>query len=85
MINIFYTPALEAALQYAGLSREQIRCRLFRRQGGLYELEFYTDWLNYDCYVDAESLQVLGFSFMPSADPEPPGGDICTVDELAAI
>lgn len=82
MINIFCTPALNAALEYAGLTRVEVSCSLIRRQGSLYELEFQTDWLKYDCYVDAESYQVLGFSFEPIPDREQgKNGNICSGDE----
>ena len=57
--------AAAAAVEYAGLRREEVCCTLISRANGLYEIAFRTDWLKYDCYVDAQSAQVLGFSFEP--------------------
>lgn len=62
--------AAAAAVEYAGLRREEVCCTLISRANGLYEIAFRTDWLKYDCYVDAQSAQVLGFSFEPIPDAE---------------
>lgn len=70
--------ALSAALDYAGLEREQVQCTLICRLDGMYELAFNTDWLRYECYVDEVTAQVLGFSFEPVPDAKqtdsPAGG-----------
>ena len=62
--------ALSAALEYAGLSHEEAMCTFTRRDAGLYELGFRTDWLKYDCYIDAQSAEVLGFNFEPIPDTD---------------
>ncbi len=69
----FPTAAIAAALNYAGLDNEQVQCAFICREDELFEIAFRTDWLKYDCYVDADTLDVLGFNTEPVPDDLPAG------------
>lgn len=57
--------AIAIAIAYADVERQKPeQCRAVR-DADLYEVTFRTDELVYDCYVDVESGEVLGFSFEP--------------------
>ena len=64
-MNKNYAFALTAALNETGLQPRDIRDVSIQKQGALFYVSFRTDWQQYECYVDAESFQVLGLNFMP--------------------
>lgn len=57
--------ALTAALNEAHLQPKDICDVHIEKQENLFSICFRTDWQRYECYVDAESFQVLGLNFMP--------------------
>lgn len=67
---ISISAAIEAAAKYAGFSAEDIRCTKKEYGSGLFEICFATDWSIYDCYVDALSAEVVGFSSEPYVDSD---------------
>ena len=64
-MNKNYAFALTAALNETGLQPKNICDVNIEKQDGLLYLSFHTDWQQYECYVDAETFQVLGLNFMP--------------------
>ena len=64
-MNKNYAFALTAALNETGLQPRDIRDVSIQKQGELFYVSFRTDWQQDECYVDAESFQVLGLNFMP--------------------
>ena len=57
--------ALTAALNEARLQpKDMCNVHIEKREERFYVC-FRTDWQRYECYVDAESFQVLGLNFMP--------------------
>ena len=67
-MNKNYAFALTAALNETGLQPRDIRDVSIQKQGALFYVSFRTDWQQYECYVDAESFQVLGLNFMPCTE-----------------
>jgi hypothetical protein len=59
-----YTAVL-AAITYAGLSEQETGDVSARRADGLYEVQFASDWTQYDCFVDETDGEVLGFDARP--------------------
>ena len=57
--------AICAAAQEAGITEQEMRNTLVSNQNGLFEISFTTEWMMYECYVDEESLEVLGFDYRP--------------------
>lgn len=55
---------INAVMNYAGVNSEIYNMTAVRT-GDLYRIVFRTDYLSYEAYVDAQSAQVLGFSFEP--------------------
>ena len=35
---------------------------------GLYEVLLHSEWMDYDCYVDASNGEVLGFQSQPAEE-----------------
>ena len=68
MMNKNYAFALTAALNETGLQPKDITDVNIQKQGELFYVSFRTDWQQYECYVDAESFQVLGLNFMPCTE-----------------
>lgn len=57
--------ALRAAAREAGVSEHAMRNTLVSNKDGLFEISFSTEWMMYECYVDEQSLDVLGFDYRP--------------------
>ena len=57
--------ALCAAAKEAGITQQEMRNTLVSHGNGLFEISFSTEWMSYDCYVDEETLEVLGFDYKP--------------------
>ena len=66
----FYSAAISAALDHADVSCDEAYCTFACKKDQLYVIAFRTDYLKYDCYVDADTMEVLGFSFEPIPDIE---------------
>lgn len=64
--------AMNAAFYELGLAEQEIYGLSVVRADGLYELRFTTDFVAYDCYVDAADGTVLGIDTRPLA-PETVG------------
>ena len=64
-MNKNYAFAPTPALNETGLQPRDSRDVSIQTQGQLFSVRFRTDWQQYECYVDAESFQVLGLNFMP--------------------
>lgn len=64
-MNNNYVFALTAALNETHLQPKDISDVNIEKQDGLFYICFRTDWQRYECYVDAESFQLLGLNFMP--------------------
>lgn len=60
-----YEFAITAVLNDTGISREEAQKITVEVQDELYYVSFYTDWQEYEAYVDASSFQVLGLNFRP--------------------
>ena len=67
--NHFYTAAVNAALESAGLSLSQVEILKVERQEDLTHLAFCTGWVKYEAYVTNDG-EVLGLSSEPSVDAE---------------
>ena len=65
MKNITANSAVLAAVAYANLTLEEIGELAVRRTDGLYEICFASDWTLYDCFVDENDGEVLGFDCRP--------------------
>lgn len=57
--------AICAAAQEAGITEQEMKNTLVSNKDGLFEIVFTTQWMMYECYVDEESLEVLGFDYRP--------------------
>ena len=57
--------AICAAAQETGILEQDMRNTLVSHQDGLINISFTTEWMMYECYVDEESLEVLGFDYRP--------------------
>lgn len=73
--------ALLRALEEAGLDADEAWDFSAKLDAGLYSLRFRTDWLSYECFVAAESGELLGMNFAPSDDP---GYDRSELDEAVS-
>lgn len=62
--------ALNNALDYAKLDRSDVRVKDTAHGEGTYYLAFCTDWLNYECYVDDKSGEVLGINYYPTSEDQ---------------
>ncbi|MBE7007791.1 MAG: hypothetical protein E7422_01370 [Ruminococcaceae bacterium] len=57
--------AILAAIEYARLNEENASNINVRHTDGLYEIQFDSDWTQYDCFVDEHDGEVLGFDCRP--------------------
>lgn len=57
--------AICAAAREAGITEQEMKNTLISYQDGLFDITFATQWMMYECYVDEESLEVLGFDYRP--------------------
>ena len=69
MKNISGNAAILAAIGYAQIAAGEAGNIAVRRTDGLYEVTFESDWMRYDCYVDAIDGEVLGFDCEPLPEP----------------
>lgn len=64
MRNNTHNYIAKTAIDYANIQPEEIMDVCLREEGGLVEVDFNTEWMNYSCYVDL-SGEVLGFLSEP--------------------
>ena len=62
--------ALNTAIAYAGLDSYDIFALTAERRGELYELSFRTDFMEYSFFIEADTLEVLGFDSAPVSESE---------------
>ena len=57
--------ALKAVLYELHLNSTDVEFYDFKLEDSLYEMDVYTTWMRYTCYVDAETGEVVGLSSVP--------------------
>ena len=57
--------AIRAAAKEAGITEQDMKDIMVTQKDGLIELRFITDWMIYDCYIEQETYEVLGFDYKP--------------------
>ena len=60
-----YCTALSEAARSAGVNTNEITDEEITLDNGYYEVRFTSDWMQYDCYVDAATGEVPGITSMP--------------------
>lgn len=58
--------AVAAAVLYGNLRSREVLSADVSLSGGLYEVLLHSEWMDYDCYVDASNGEVLGFQSQPA-------------------
>jgi len=64
-LNLTAAVALSEAARSAGVNTTEITDEEITLDNGYYEVRFTSDWLQYDCYVDAATGEVPGITSMP--------------------
>ena len=64
-LNLTAAVALSEAARSAGVNTNEITDEEITLDNGYYEVRFTSDWLQYDCYVDAATGEVPGITTMP--------------------
>lgn len=64
----------KTAIDYAGITPEEVRDISMRQDGTLVEVDFATEWMSYICYIDL-SGEVFGFLSEPVTEHETDGID----------
>ena len=57
--------AVAAAVLYGNLRNREVLSADVSYADGLYEVLLHSEWMDYDCYVDASNGEVLGFQSQP--------------------
>ncbi len=57
--------AICAAAKEAGVTEQDMKDIMVTQKDGLIEVRFITEWMIYDCYIDQETYEVLGFDYRP--------------------
>jgi len=60
--------AVAAAVLYGNLRSREVLSADVSYADGLYEVLLHSEWMDYDCYVDASSGEVLGFQSQPAEE-----------------
>ena len=63
--NLTAAVALSEAARSAGVNTNEITDEEITLDNGYYEVRFTSDWMQYDCYVDAATGDVPGISATP--------------------
>ena len=63
--NLTAAAALSEAARSAGVNESEITGEEITLDDGYYEVRFTSNWLQYDCYVDAATGEVPGITSMP--------------------
>lgn len=58
--------AVAAAVLYGNLRDREVLSADVSFADGLYEVLLHSEWMDYDCYVDASNGEVLGFQSQPA-------------------
>lgn len=64
-LNLTAAVALSEAARSAGVNTSEITDEEIMLDNGYYEVRFASNWLQYDCYVDAATGEVPGITTMP--------------------
>ncbi len=57
--------AIRTAAKEAGITEQDMKDIMVTQKDGLIEVRFITEWMIYDCYMDQETYEVLGFDYRP--------------------
>lgn len=60
--------AVAAAVLYGNLRNREVLSADVSFADGLYEVMLHSEWMDYDCYVDASNGEVLGFQSQPAEE-----------------
>ena len=60
--------AVAAAVLYGNLRSREVLSADVSFADGLYEVLLHSEWMDYDCYVDASNGEVLGFQSQPAEE-----------------
>lgn len=60
--------AVAAAVLYGNLRNREVLSADVSFADGLYEVLLHSEWMDYDCYVDAANGEVLGFQSQPAEE-----------------
>ena len=60
--------AVAAAVLYGNLRNREVLSAYVSYADGLYEVLLHSEWMDYDCYVDASNGEVLGFQSQPAEE-----------------
>lgn len=60
--------AVAAAVLYGNLRNREVLSADVSYANGLYEVLLHSEWMDYDCYVDASNGEVLGFQSQPAEE-----------------
>lgn len=60
--------AVAAAVLYGNLHSREVLSADVSFADGLYEVLLHSEWMDYDCYVDASNGEVLGFQSQPAEE-----------------
>lgn len=60
--------AVAAAVLYGNLRNREVLSADVSFADGLYEVLLHSEWMDYDCYVDASNGKVLGFQSQPAEE-----------------
>ena len=60
--------AVAAAVLYGNLRNREVLTADVSYADGLYEVLLHSEWMDYDCYVDASNGEVLGFQSQPAEE-----------------
>lgn len=60
--------AVAAAVLYGNLRNREVLSADVSFADGLYEVLLHSEWMDYDCYVDASNGEVLGFQSQPAEE-----------------
>lgn len=60
--------AVAAAVLYGNLRNREVLSADVSYADGLYEVLLHSEWMDYDCYVDASNGEVLGFQSQPAEE-----------------
>lgn len=69
-LNLTAAVALSEAARSAGVNTNEITDEEITLDNGYYEVRFTSDWLQYDCYVDAATGEVPASPPCPSPRPD---------------
>lgn len=60
--------AVAAAVLYGNLRNREVLSADVSYADGLYEVLLHSEWMDYDCYVDASNGEMLGFQSQPAEE-----------------